>query len=39
LAAILYLGYHGNGRHFEFFFQPQKLPHTTVDIPTNFHEV
>jgi hypothetical protein len=23
LAAILYLGYHGNGRHFEFF-QPPK---------------
>ena len=21
------------------FFQPQKLPHTTVDIPTKFHEV
>jgi hypothetical protein len=21
------------------FFNPQKLPHTTVDIPTNFHEV
>jgi hypothetical protein len=20
-------------------FNPQKLPHTTVDIPTNFHEV
>jgi hypothetical protein len=38
LAAILYLGYHGNGRHFEFF-QPQKLPQTTVDISTKFHEV
>jgi hypothetical protein len=35
LVAILYLGFHGNGRHFE----PQKLPHTTVDIPTKFHEV
>jgi hypothetical protein len=21
------------------FFQPQKPPHTTVDIPTKFHEV
>jgi hypothetical protein len=20
------------------FFNPQKLPHTTVDIPTKFHE-
>ena len=39
LVAILYLGYHGNGRHFEFFQPPQKLPHTTVAIPTNFHEV
>ena len=38
MAAILYLGYHGNGRHFEFF-QPQKLPQTTVDISTKFHEV
>ena len=27
------LRYHGNGRHFEFV-HPQKLPHTTVDIPT-----
>jgi hypothetical protein len=36
LAVILYLGYQGNGRHFEFFFNPQKLPHTMVDIPTNF---
>jgi hypothetical protein len=35
LAAILYLGYHGNGRHFEFF-QPPKLPHTTVDIWAKF---
>jgi hypothetical protein len=24
LAAILYLGYHGNGRHFEIFFNPPK---------------
>jgi hypothetical protein len=32
-VAILYLGYHGNGRHFEFFQPPQKLPHTMVDIP------
>ena len=41
LAAILYLGYHGNGRHFEFFStpHPQMLPHTTVDNPINFHEV
>jgi hypothetical protein len=39
LAAILYLGYHGNGRHFEFFNPCKKLPHTTVDIPTKFHEV
>ena len=38
LVAILYLGYHGNGRHFEFFQPPQKLPHTTVDIPTKFDE-
>jgi uncharacterized membrane protein len=28
----------GNGRHFEFF-HPPKLPHTTVDILTKFHEV
>jgi hypothetical protein len=21
------------------FFDPQKLPHTTMDIPTTFHEV
>ena len=35
----MHLGYHGNGRHFEFFQPPQKLPHTTVDIPTKFHEV
>jgi hypothetical protein len=33
---FLHLGYHGNGRHFS---TPQKLPHTTVDIPTKFHEV
>ena len=24
---------------FWIFFNPQKLPHTTVDIPTKFHEV
>jgi hypothetical protein len=37
---FLHLGYHGNGRHFEFFSTPtQKLPHTTVDIPTTFNEV
>ena len=38
----IFCGYHGNGRHFEFFFKPpppQKLLHTTVDIPTKFHEV
>jgi hypothetical protein len=35
LVAILYPGYHGNGRHFEFVQPPlQKLPHTTVDIST-----
>jgi hypothetical protein len=34
----LHLGYHGNGRHFEFV-QPKKLPYTTVDILTKFHEV
>ena len=28
-----------NGRHFEFFSTPQRLPHTTVDIPTKFDEV
>jgi hypothetical protein len=38
LAAILYFGYHGNGRHFEFCSTPQELPHTTADIPTKFHE-
>jgi hypothetical protein len=27
-----------NGRHFELFQPPQNLPHTTVDIPTKFHE-
>ena len=37
LKHFLHLGYHGNGRHFECV-QPQKLPHTTVDIPTKFHE-
>ena len=36
---FLHFGYHGNGRHFEFFSTPQKLPHTTVDIPTKIHEV
>ena len=35
----MYLGYHGNGHHFEFFSTPQKLSHTTVDIPIKFHEV
>jgi hypothetical protein len=35
--TFLHLGYHGNGRHFEFV-QPQNLPHTTKDIPTKFHE-
>jgi hypothetical protein len=35
----LYLGYHGNCHHFEFFSTPKKLLHTTVDIPTKFHEV
>ena len=39
LAAILYLGYHGNCHHFEIFSTPQELLHTTVDIPTKFHEV
>ena len=33
----------GNGRHFEFVHPSpppkKKLPHTTVDIPTKFHEV
>ena len=36
---FLHLSYHGNGRYFEFFSTPQKLSHTTVDIPTKFHEV
>jgi hypothetical protein len=38
---FLHLGYHGNGHHFEFVQPPptQQLPHTTVDIPTKFHEV
>ena len=36
MASILYVGYHGNGRHFEFVQPPQKLPHTTVDIPTKW---
>jgi hypothetical protein len=30
---------HQNGHHFEFFSTLQNLPHTTVDIPTKFHEV
>jgi hypothetical protein len=34
----LHLGYHGNDHHFEIFSTPQKLPHTTVDIPTKFDE-
>ena len=34
----VFCGFHGNGGHFEVF-NPQKLPHTTVDIPTKFHEV
>ena len=37
--TFLHLGYHGNGRHFEFCSTPQKLPHTTVDIPTKLREV
>ena len=36
---FLHLGYHGNGRHFEFFQPPKKSCHTTVDIPTKFYEV
>ena len=39
---FLHLGNHSNGRHFDFFQPPPpppKLPHTTVDIPTKFHEV
>ena len=35
---VLHLGYHGNDHHFEIFSTPQKLPHTTVDIPTKFDE-
>jgi hypothetical protein len=35
-VAILYLGYHVNGCHFEFVQPPQELPHTTVDIPTKW---
>jgi hypothetical protein len=38
VVAILNLGYHGNGRHFEFFSTPKSC-HTLMDIPTNFHEV
>jgi hypothetical protein len=37
--TFLHLRYHDNGHHFEFFSTPQKLPHTTVDILTRFHEV
>ena len=37
--TFLHLGYHGNGRHFEFVQPPKKLPHTTVDISTKSHEV
>ena len=36
LAAILYLM---ATVPIFIFFNPQKLPHTTVDIPTNFHKV
>jgi hypothetical protein len=36
---FLHLGYHGNGRQFEFVQPSKNLPHTTVDIPTKFHEV
>ena len=39
LSIFLHLSYHGNGRHFYIFFNPQKLPHTTVDIPAKFYEV
>ena len=35
----MHLGYHGNGRHLEFVQPPQKVPHTTVNIPTKFYEV
>jgi hypothetical protein len=27
LGAILYLGYHGKGRHFEFFQPPKAATH------------
>jgi hypothetical protein len=27
------------GSEFNIFSTPQQLPHTTVDIPTKFHEV
>ena len=37
--TLLHLGYHGNDRHFEFVQPLQKLPNTTVDIPTKFDEV
>jgi hypothetical protein len=39
ILHFLHLSYHGNGRHFEFVQPPQKVPHTTVDILTKFHEV
>jgi hypothetical protein len=40
-SVSYYYSYYSSSifRHFEFFFNPQKLPHTTVDIPTNLHEV
>ena len=36
MPAILYLGYHDNGHHFEFFQPSPELPHTMVDIPTKW---
>ena len=36
---FLHLGNHGNGRHFEFVQLLKSCHHTTVDIPTKFHEV
>ena len=36
---FLHLGYHGNGRHFEFCSTHLKLPHTMVDIPTKFQGI
>jgi hypothetical protein len=35
---FLHLGYHATAAIW-FFSTPQKLPYTTVDIPTKFHEV